>query len=45
MNKWLANANETLDKCSGIGDENETRQKLLAITVCFAITVQFKKNI
>lgn len=33
MDKWLANANETLDECAGIGDENETRQKLLAITV------------
>lgn len=33
MDKWLANANETLEECAGIGDENETRQKLLAITV------------
>lgn len=33
MDKWLATANETLDECAGIGDEHETRQKLLAITV------------
>lgn len=33
MDKWLATANETLDECAGIGDEPETRQKLLAITV------------
>ncbi|XP_031632357.1 nesprin-1 isoform X5 [Contarinia nasturtii] len=32
MDIWLANANETLEECAGIGDENETRQKLLAIT-------------
>lgn len=35
MDKWLANANQTLDECAGIGDENDTRQKLLAITVSF----------
>lgn len=34
MDNWLINANETLDECTGIGDENETRQKLQAITVC-----------
>lgn len=33
MTKWLANANDTLDKCAGIGDEEETRQKLVNITV------------
>lgn len=33
MDKWLAAANETLDECTGIGDENETQQKLSAITV------------
>lgn len=33
MDKWLTKANEILDECAGIGDENETRQKLLAITV------------
>lgn len=41
MDKWLANANETLDECAGIGDENETRQKLLAITV---LKLQKKSN-
>lgn len=34
MDNWLTNANKTLDECTGIGDENETRQKLHAITVC-----------
>lgn len=33
MDKWLAIANDTLDDCAGIGDEPETRQKLIAITV------------
>lgn len=33
MDKWLANANETLDECTGIGNEDETRHKLQAITV------------
>lgn len=34
MEKWLAVANETVDKCTGIGDEDEIKQKLLGITVC-----------
>lgn len=33
MDKWLANANETLENCAGIGNEPETRQKLTAVTV------------
>lgn len=34
MDKWLANANETLDNCASIGNEEETRQKLQEINVC-----------
>lgn len=33
MNKWLAIATDTLDSCAGIGNEEETRQKLQNITV------------
>lgn len=45
MDKWLATANETLDECAGIGDEPETRQKLLAITVSrLTKSLYFKKK-
>lgn len=33
MDKWLAKANETLETCFGIGTENETKQKMEAVTV------------
>lgn len=33
MEKWLTNANETLEDCTGFGDENDTKQKLQAIIV------------
>lgn len=33
MDKWLAKANETLESCFGIGTENETKQKMEAVTV------------
>lgn len=33
MDKWLANANETLDDCGGIGDAQQTQQKLDAVNV------------
>lgn len=33
MDKWLAKANETLENCFGIGNENETKQKMEAVTV------------
>lgn len=33
MDKWLAKANETLEGCFGIGTENETKQKMEAVTV------------
>lgn len=50
MEKWLTNANETLDECTGFGDENDTKQKLQAITVCtfqrcFICHFNGKKNI
>lgn len=36
MDKWLAKANETLESCFGIGNENETKQKMEAVTVSVA---------
>lgn len=33
MEKWLANANDILEECSGIGTELETRQKMESINV------------
>lgn len=33
MDKWLANANEILDNCAGIGNAEETRRKLQEINV------------
>lgn len=37
MDKWLAKANETLESCFGIGTENETKQKMEAVTVSVII--------
>lgn len=33
MDKWLANANEILDDCGGIGDAQQTQHKLDTVTV------------
>lgn len=33
MEKWLTNANETLEDCTGFGDETDTKHKLQAIIV------------
>lgn len=39
MDKWLTKANETLESCFGIGTENETKQKLEAVTVSRSIAL------
>lgn len=44
MDKWLDIANDTLDKCTGIGNEDETKQKLLSITVLIFYTPKFNIN-
>lgn len=45
MDKWLAKANETLESCFGIGTENETKQKMEAVTVsvinCGCVPIPF----
>lgn len=33
MDKWLANANDILDDCGGIGDVQQTQQKLDTVNV------------
>lgn len=41
MDKWLEIANDTLDNWDGIETEEETRQKLITITVSFLISTIF----
>ena len=45
MDKWLANANEVLFKCGGIGDVKQTQQKLDTITVSYANFFYKYKNV
>lgn len=35
MDKWLAKANDILDDCGGIGDAQQTQQKLDTVNVSF----------
>lgn len=41
MDKWLEVANDTLENCAGIENEEETRQKLITITVSTIKNEQF----
>lgn len=36
MDKWLANANESLNECSGVGDVHETQRQLDTVNVSTA---------
>lgn len=33
MDKWLVNANESLNECSGVGDVHETQRQLETVNV------------